>query len=71
MTLTANQKIQQQVQLEIHQTLKDEPEINSIKELVNWKIEVWERQFSVDYRIQSLFNSLETVKRIISMKQFY
>ena len=36
----------------------DEPEIKSIQELIDWKIEVWERQFDVDYRIQALFNSL-------------
>jgi len=58
MTVTATQEIQQQVQLTIHQTLQDEPEINSVQELVDWKIEVWERQFNVDYRIQALFNSL-------------
>ena len=37
----------------------DEPEIKSIQELIDWKIEVWERQFDVDYRIQALFNSLD------------
>ncbi len=58
MTVTATQEIQQQVQIEIHQTLQDEPEINSVQELVDWKIEVWKRQFNVDYRIQALFNSL-------------
>ena len=59
MTVTATQEIQQQVQIEIHKTLQEEPEINNVQDLIDWKLEVWDRQFNVDYRIQALFNSLD------------
>lgn len=49
---------QQAVQLEIRRILQAKPEINTVADLINWKIEVWERQYSVDDRIQALFNSL-------------
>ena len=42
----------------IHQTLQDEPDISCIDELLDWKIEVWERQYEADDRIQALFNAL-------------
>ena len=43
----------------------------SVQDLIDWKLEVWDRQFNVDYRIQALFNSLDNERRIISMKQLF
>ncbi len=44
--------------LELRRILQEKPEINSIDELLDWKITVWEHQYNVDDRIQCLFNSL-------------
>lgn len=40
------------------QIIKKKPEINNLEDLLDWKEYVWEKQYEVDYRIQTLFHSL-------------
>lgn len=50
--------LQAQVNLELRNIQKQEPEINSLEDLIDWKITVWEKQFEVDDRVRCLWQSL-------------
>lgn len=43
---------------QLRQIIKDKPKINTVNELIDWKIHVWEQQYLIDDRIQCLWNSL-------------
>lgn len=46
------------LQRKIAEKLKDKPQIMSVDELVDWKIDLWEYQFRNDMRVNQLFNSV-------------
>lgn len=51
-------QIKDEVRQKLRKFLFNAPEINSIEELIDWKIEVWEAQYEEDYRVQALFHCL-------------
>lgn len=50
--------IKEEVQGELRDVLREKPDIQNIEELVDWKIQVWEKQYETDHRIQALFHCL-------------
>lgn len=57
MTMAAVQEINQNLLT----VIKNKPEIHSVNDLYDWKEDVWEKQYNIDYRIRELFqNHLDT-----------
>lgn len=50
--------IKQEVQKTLREAVETTPIFNSIDELLDWKIDVWEKQLETDTRIQALWNVL-------------
>ena len=50
--------IKQEVQKTLREAVETTPIFNSIDELLDWKIDIWEKQLETDTRIQALWNVL-------------
>jgi predicted phage terminase large subunit-like protein len=57
--LETRPQIKKEVQDELRKTLEEKPDFKNLDELIDWKIEVWEKQYEEDYRIQALFHCLD------------
>jgi len=50
--------LKQEVQKTLREVVETTPQFESIDELLDWKIDVWEKQLEVDTRVQALWNVL-------------